>query len=290
MKVKSVQRMTRPQLMQVALGIGDIDANPDLYNIMSFCREHNVIPNLTINGARLTDEHVNNLAKLAGAVAVSHYSDNVCFNAIERLVKAGLKQVNIHQLLAEETYEDCISLLDKVKQDPRLAGLGAVVFLRLKPKGNRNQFHMITDTNKIRILTQKAMDLGVRFGADSCSAPALFRAIGHQVSIESIEPCESTLFSIYVDVNGKLYPCSFCAGEPGWEDGIDLLQTDNFLRDVWFGERLTQWRHQLLNTTSTCQHCTYKAECRSCPMFPLDTCKIEKLFNSHIGEGSIHAK
>ena len=40
-----------PVLTQIAFGIGDIDANPDLWNIMRHCRENGIVPNITINVA-----------------------------------------------------------------------------------------------------------------------------------------------------------------------------------------------------------------------------------------------
>ena len=83
-------------LCQVALGVGNIDANPDLYKIMQHCRDNGVVPNITINGARMNDYHYEMLAKLCGAVSVSKYHDkNFCYNAVEQLLKRGLKQVCI---------------------------------------------------------------------------------------------------------------------------------------------------------------------------------------------------
>jgi len=66
-----------PTVTQIAFGIGDIDANPDLWAILRHCREYDVVPNITINGDRMTDEHYQRLASLCGAVAVSHYNDDV---------------------------------------------------------------------------------------------------------------------------------------------------------------------------------------------------------------------
>ena len=37
-------------LTQIAFGIGDIDANPDLFKMFAYCRAMNVVPNITING------------------------------------------------------------------------------------------------------------------------------------------------------------------------------------------------------------------------------------------------
>jgi len=102
-------------LTQIAFGIGDIDANPDIWKIFDYCRnnEHNeVVPNVTINGARLTPETLDNLAKYCGAVAVSRYNpSDFCYDAVEELSVRGMKQVNIHMLLSRETYEDCFKVL-----------------------------------------------------------------------------------------------------------------------------------------------------------------------------------
>jgi len=38
-----------PTVTQVALGIGNIDGNPDLWAIMEHCHQKGVIPNITIN-------------------------------------------------------------------------------------------------------------------------------------------------------------------------------------------------------------------------------------------------
>ena len=53
-------------LCQAALGIGDISGNPDLFEIMDYCRnnEYNsIIPNITINGFNLKDEYAEKLVK-----------------------------------------------------------------------------------------------------------------------------------------------------------------------------------------------------------------------------------
>ena len=49
-------------LTQVALGLGDVDANPDLIPILEFTRSLGIIPNLTINGDRMTSKLYDQLA------------------------------------------------------------------------------------------------------------------------------------------------------------------------------------------------------------------------------------
>ena len=139
-----------PTLNQIAFGIGDIDSNPDLWNILNLTRERGIVPNITVNGWNLTDEYAEKLANVCGAVSVSNYGDDICFNAIEKLAEykdkegSTLQQINIHQLAAHETMGDCFSLMENMTKDERLKNLNAVVFLALKPKGsfsnNRNSF------------------------------------------------------------------------------------------------------------------------------------------------------
>jgi len=120
-------------LTQIAFGIGDLDANPDLWKILQHCRDNGVVPNITINGDRLNDDLADRLIRLCGAVAVSRYAprQDICYDAVQRLSQ-GLSQVNIHMMLSTETYDECLTLLREAKTDPRLEKLNAVVFLDRK--------------------------------------------------------------------------------------------------------------------------------------------------------------
>lgn len=269
-------------LTQIAFGIGDIDGNPDLWRIMEYCRNNNynsVVPNITVNGMGVDKEVAKKLADLCGAVSVSRYHiPDVCYDAISNLSEAGLKQVNIHQLLASETYDSCYKLLRDIKDDSRLAGLNAVVFLMLKPKGNRNKYSSVNSLDRFNELIKTAQDLGVSVGMDSCTAPLMFKfakTYDQQDIIPSIEPCESTLFSVYINSDAEVFPCSFTEGEPGWETGISMPDVNDFMKEVWFSERLKNWRTKLLASSSGCSKCNMRKYCRSCPTFDITPCKRE---------------
>jgi len=266
---KVFEKLPKP-LTQIAFGIGSIDANPDLWAIFSHCRENGVIPNVTINGARMDDDKYAALANLCGAVAVSRYDPkDVCYDAVEQLSKAGLEQVNIHQLLCEETYDSCFELLEDAKNDPRLKGLRAIVFLALKPAGRGKSFTPLRSAAKYQKLVQTAMDKGVGIGFDSCSAPLFLKSVEDSENYEQYEmlaePCESTLFSVYVDVRGRMFPCSFLE-ESGFE-GIDVIEAEDFLRDVWYHPRTVKWREELLATAKG-KKCLVSG-CRQCPEFDI---------------------
>ncbi|NQU83288.1 MAG: hypothetical protein HQ536_01110, partial [Parcubacteria group bacterium] len=206
--------------------------NPDIWKIMQHCRDNDVVPNITVKGDDINKLNAVKLSYLCGAVAVSLYGKKTTYDAVARLMEerknvgTTIRQVNIHALLSEETYDRCFELMEDMKTDKRLSGLNAVVFLWLKKKGKRNDLHLLP-FNKYKKLVSYAFKNEIRIGFDSCSAPMFLKAIRHRKNYERlkmmVEPCESTCFSFYLNVEGKGYPCSFAEGEKGWK-GIDVLK------------------------------------------------------------------
>jgi len=272
---KIFDRIGNRNLTQIAFGIGDIDGNPDLYEMMAYCRGNMVVPNITINGWRASEYHYNMLARLCGAISVSHYDDKSCFDAVQELTSRGVKQVNIHQILAGDTYEECLTLIKKATKDPRLKKLNAIIFLLLKPKGDRNKLRPIDHLLPFKELFQWAQTNNIRFGVDSCSAPNLMKATEEDggLDLQSVEPCESTLFSLYVNAKGEAFPCSFAEGNPDWKTGIPVLEEDSFLGGVWYNPRLIAWRKKLLNSCNNCTSCKFQQGCRSCPEYDITICR-----------------
>ena len=240
-------------LTQIAMGVGDIDANEDLWDIMNFCRNNDVIPNITINGEKMTPEFYNNLANTCGAVAISLYDRNTCYNAVKELTDRRLTQVNIHALLSSETFDKCMQAISDIRTDTRLQKLNAIVFLLLKPHGLRNEYHSVSK-EQFRELVAYAMEKEIGYGFDSCSAPAFLDIVKGNKQLETvIEKCESACFSYYLNVDGIGSPCSFNEGNYS----IDVLHAENFMKDVWFGEETKKFREKLL------------ANCRNCPTYKL---------------------
>ena len=270
-------------ITQIAFGIGDIDSNPDLEAILKLTRDRGIIPNITINGDRMTDYYYSILGKYCGAVAVSHYNnDKICGDAVAKLVaqtkieENSLRQVNIHKLLAEETKQEVFELLDRINNSEQYTGLNAIVFLLVKPKGNRNTFTLPRDTSIFKDIITKSIEKKVQIGFDSCSAPLVAYNNTDRINIDSVEFCEAGLFSLYCNVKGKVFPCSFMEEHGNWTEGINLLEPNiDFDKDVWHGKKLKAWRAQLLSSTNSCTHCKLSGSCRSCPGYDITPCKGE---------------
>ena len=250
-----------PKVMnQVALGVGDIGSNPDLYKIMEYTRSKGIIPNITVNGWDLTDCHAKNLVRLCGAVSVSRYEPkDVCYNAVKKLTDLGLKQCNIHMLVSVETLDACYELFDDYFKDDRLKNLNAIVLMQLKPKGIRNKLNILPYEDYKRLI-KYAVDKNIPLGGDSCQAGAMhqvLKEIGKEDMAKMyIESCESLLFSYYINVDAVAYPCSFTEGNEGII-GINILECEDFIKDAWYHDFSRQWRDNLIKSKdcNDCRRC-----------------------------------
>jgi len=246
-------------LTQIAFGIGTIDANPDMVKIFEYCREHDIVPNVTINGFYMNDGIRDDLARLCGAVAISLYDYNVCYNEIYNLGERGMKQLNIHAMLSEETYDRCMQVLKDAKTDNRLKKfLNAIVFLWLKPKGRGERLHQVS-REKYEALVHYALVNSIKIGFDSCSASNFLKCPGTEQFKEFVEPCESTLFSVYVNVLGVAYPCSFSEGVC---KGVSVIDND-FINGVWMSDAFISFRNKVTGNKD-------ENGCRMCPLYELE--------------------
>lgn len=253
-----------PWLTQTALGAdAHGTTNPDMFPMMEYARSKGIVPNLTI--ADVSDEVADKLAAVAGAVAVSVYKHagvDVAYDSIKRLTDRGMTQVNIHIMLSAETYDHVIRVIKDSKTDPRLEKLNAIVILGLKTKNRGKKFNGVS-REQYKELVNLCLENEVPFGFDSCSAPAFIDAVEGHEKFEQFkmmaEDCESTLFSSYIGVDGKFYPCSFTEHEQGWEQGIDVLTAKDFIKDVWMHPRTVEFRSALIGNKD-------KNGCRNCPV------------------------
>jgi hypothetical protein len=259
---KKVFNNLPPSITQIAFGIGDINGNPDMWNIFDYCIENGVVPNVTVNGEGITDEIADKLVSKCGAVAVSVYDKNKSYDTIKKLTDRGLKQTNIHFMISTQTFDKAFELMNDYKTDDRLKNLNAIVFLSLKKQGRaRGNFGSLS-IESFKELIDYAFTNKVPIGFDSCSAQKFIKSIEGNKDAEKLiqfaEPCESTLYSMYINTEAKFFPCSFIEGTEGWEDGIDVTKGDNFFQDVWYNDKTKEFRKEVIS----CRNCA-----KSCPIF-----------------------
>lgn len=255
-----------PWLTQCALGAdaqGTI--NPDMFEMMAYARSKGVIPNLTI--ADVSEEVAEKLAKVAGAVAVSvypHAGKDVAYNSIKRLADAGMDQINIHYMISADRMEFTYEMINDTKTDPRLEKLNAIVFLSLKQKG-RGKKHEMVSQEQYKTLVDYCLENDVPFGFDSCSSNTFLDSVkdhtNYDVFKNMAESCESTRMSSYINEKGMFFPCSFTENwdEGGWSEGINVLEADDFIKDVWDHPRTVAFKNCLIENVDSHGECVCPA-------------------------------
>jgi len=242
---------------QIALGSdAQCKNNPDVWKIMQYCRDNNVIPNITI--ADIDNETADNISKYCGACAVSRYANkDICYDSVKKLVDRGMTQVNIHNMIYQESYDQTLETISDMKTDIRLKGMNALVLLSLKKKGRGIRYNSLP-IDKFKILVDKCFEEKINFGFDSCGCNKFLEVIKDRPDFENLktvsEPCESSLFSFFASVDGEFFPCSFCDGIEGWEKGIDIKEVKDFGKDVWNNERVVKFRKKLLENKRNCPY------------------------------------
>ena len=249
-----------PSIGQIAFGITDIDSNPEMFDIFDYCRSQDIVPNVTINGSRMTSEYFDRLAKTMGAVAVSAYDLDTCYNSIKELTDRGMTQVNIHVVVHSENFDFVKQILNDKLTDPRLSKLNAIVMLSIKPKGRAKDKFKSLCQEKYTELVTFALEHNIGIGADSCGCIKFYNAIKDNDKYKHLDKCldscESTLNSLYIDVNGIFLPCSFTPGTEGWENGISVLDCDDFLTDIWQNEKTKKFRDNVIKCKSCSKSCS----------------------------------
>ena len=246
---------------QCAFGIGDIDGNPDMWAIFDYAKSHGVIPNVTINGSGVTDEIADRVASTCGATAISLYDRELTYNTIKKLTDRGMKQVNIHYMVSIQSFDGAVQLLHDRLTDKRLEKLNAIVFLGLKPKGRATINFDILTVGKFKELVDFALMNNIGIGFDSCSCFRFLKSVEDSKNYGQFEqvsePCEATLFSGYINVEGKYFPCSFIEGElvennSDWTEGVDVVHCNDFISDVWYSKETKKFRKKCL--ACRCSH------------------------------------
>jgi len=244
-------------LLQLAFGITNLTSNPELLQIFAFSQKIGIIPNITCHGKdEVNDDFLRGICSLCGSVSVSRYDKNKTYDFIERLHYAGARQVNMHLLVAEETYDEVIETLNDIKTDKRLAFLESVVLLFLKQRGRGEHYNIISE-EKSDAIFKTALDNNIKFGFDICCTKRFNNFIKKYPITEFrngeyYDFCDSGRFSGYVNTLGEYCPCSFIENNGMWSKPQNVLTCKNFIDEIWNGEKQQLYRSILLGRDTAC--------------------------------------
>lgn len=244
---------------QVALGGGEPLEHPQFLEMIDITRKHNVVPNFTTNGRYLTNEVAQQIKGKVGGVAVSIVNFDFFEVAnTDILVSNGVK-TNIHFVMNKNNLKQAIQILEG-KYNAKLDGINAIIFLTFKPCG-RGKSDLVMYYNKEMQHFLKLIDdnkCAANIGFDACFVPPLmFYTMTRQ---RFIDTCEVGFFSVYIDENLRVMPCSF-------SDGRDAYSLRDYtFYDIWLN-KFAKFRNGIKNECQ--QTCSSKSVCRgTCHYYP----------------------
>lgn len=174
-------------------------------------------------------------------------SPNYTMKAIQMLLDAGVK-TNIHYVLSNTTIDEA---LIRLKYGGFPKGINAVVFLLHKPIGLGTEEDVL-DINDSRVKEFfELVDNGhfdFKIGFDSCSIPGVLRWSKH-IDTTSIDTCEGSRFSMYIDAQMVALPCSFDNQDKKY---AVQLSDDVSIEDAWNSPEFEKFRSSLRNSCPTC--------------------------------------
>jgi len=165
-----------------------------------------------------------------------------------------------------------MQLIDDIETDPRMKDFNALVFLSAKLRGRakKNDFHLLSQDKYDTIALKALYSEKISVGMDSCSAFKTLEAYKDEPKYDqiyqSVEPCESSIYSTYINTDGEYFPCSFSEGldhgekSGNWVKGISVLECEDFVKDVWFSGKTRKFADEV----NACRSCG-----KSCSIFEI---------------------
>ncbi|MBZ2167036.1 radical SAM protein [Methanobacterium spitsbergense] len=262
-------------VFQVALGGGEPLLHPDFNEILKITREKfNIIPNYTTSGKFFDKENIEATRKYCGAIAISYdpYRDLSLDDISE--IGANLKQnnikANIHYVISEKTLNNAIEIIEG-KYDEYLMSFNAIIFLTHKPFGRADNQDSIKSPDMLKSFLNLIDNpiSKVRMGFDACFVPLLMK--NTDVDNKMIDSCECGFFSVYIDENLNVMPCSFCN-----DDNFKYNLKEFNFGEIWL-DKFSDYRNLITEYGRIdCDDCDKLDDCRGkCPFFDeLFLCKL----------------
>ncbi|MCU0608433.1 MAG: radical SAM protein [Chitinispirillaceae bacterium] len=257
-------------VFHVALGGGEAFERSDFPEIVSYCREIGLVPNLTTSGNSVGDREIE-ICKRMGQVNVSIdgigplYGVNgrngdfeLVKKAIRKLKKAGVP-VGINCVVSHKNFPHITDVVAFASAEK----LNEVEFLKFKPsgRGRRHYAENALTQNMIRAFYPALMRLGKRYGIElkiDCSfIPAMLFHKPPKDELEklAVTGCDAGNMLMSVRSNGVFAGCSFMENK-GKESVFEIAER-------WHSsEHLKKFRDLVARAKQPCRSCTYLTICR----------------------------
>ncbi len=267
-----IDKLARMRVFQLAIGGGEPFLREDIFEIVDYCQEKDIVPNITTNGTLIDYPVIDRIKHKVGGVSVSlnGYSSETnigrdpdsfdeSVQGIKRLLAADIP-TGTNVLVSNESLPYMGDTFHFLK------GLGVkwINVLRLKP-GQRdlhlNQHMLSKDDLKI---LKKVLDRWsglVNINVDTALTCLMYTVPTQQLREKAVYGCVAGIRFCTIDCNGDVYPCSFfkdskyIAGNILNGDFQEMWQNSNIFK---------KFREMGRRLKGKCKDCRIKEYCGGC--------------------------
>ena len=254
----------RRTVNQIAIGGGSPQHHPHFIELLETAYNMGVVPSYTSNGLDMTGDILEASKKYCGAVAISMHNFEAALKTVKRMIAYEIP-TGIHIILSADKIDSWANQL-LTGNPPKGVGifngdipLYSCIFLMHKPIGRASWKQHPTRAQKLNFMQALQNYKGpIPIGIDSCASSSLISTTPmEKLPVDSLGPCDSACFSVFLDEHLKVSPCSF--------NKKDIYSLEDFsFKEIWKNKFQT-YREGVLNT---CPSCESRMICRSCQVIP----------------------
>ncbi len=265
------------RVFQIAFGGGEPLLHPDFNRMLKLTKQCGIVPNYTTSGKFFDKYNLKSTRECCGAVAVSwDPSRNLSLKELSKLgelLKKNEIPSNIHFVLSNSSINTAITILEGHLEE-YLENFNSLIFLTYKPSGRASCSNIIQQGSRLKkflsLVDESQTDL--KIGFDACFVPVLMKYTC--IDTDFVDSCECGFFSLYIDENLNVSPCSFCNDE-SYSYNLKQISIENIWQNQLSGYR----KFVAKNTEKSCRECKKNSECRGkCPFFKeIFLCDLEMI-------------
>lgn len=263
-----LKRLADMGVFHVALGGGEAFEREDFGEIVSYCREIGLVPNLTTNGQHIGKREIE-ICRQMGQVNVSidgvgaHYPVNgrrgsfaAADRSIRRLKKAGV-QVGVNCVVSCKNWGH----IEKIVSYAAKRKLNEIEFLKYKPSGRGRQSYaehalsqeMIREFYPMLMRLRRCYDVELKIDCSFIPALVWHRPPKAELEKLAVTGCDGGNLLLAVHSNGTMCGCSF----------VDNDEPVGQIEQRWHSSaHLAAFRGLVRNAAEPCQTCEYLDICR----------------------------
>lgn len=267
---KILEDSCKTRVFQFAFGGGEPLLHPNILTFVKETKQNNIVPNITTNGNRLTEDLAAELKKAGlGQIQISlNASDphnnaqtrpnyHQAVKAMEMCQKAGL-QFGINTLVTRNNFHQLPSLFSFAKRtDARGVNL-------LRPKPPVNDPGWLADVSLTSLQNQELHHLLIKENKKRNIAVTLDQSLSflayhrnpEELYYNGVWGCGAGRRFLTIDPEGTVYPCSHFRHPVGSQG--------NFAESWKASELLNQFRNLEDQIQDTCSGCRLVSVCRGC--------------------------